>query len=194
MEASIGINIRGHSSTACVSKKDKDDKKKAGQSYTAFCESFSSDVSTLRDGCGRQIEKMSKEEEEEEDHSKTVHVLAPEKLLLIELKALFAKSYPPLSTTCKVRIYTTKRKQQENRFNSSYRVNTPSASFLQCLLTNTHQSSFFFNLQLLQSLLSLLLDFVNATLAGAGTKGSEIVAVPVRSNEKRGRYKWLSWR
>ena len=141
MEASIGINIRGHSSTAFVSKKDKDDKKKAGQSYTAFCESFSSDVSTLRDGCGRQREKKSKEEEE--DRSKKSHVLAPEKLLLIELKALFAESYPPLSTTCKVRIYTTKRKQQENRFNFSYRVNTPSASFLQCLLTNTHQSSFF---------------------------------------------------
>ena len=122
MEASIRINIRGHStSTAFVSKKDKGDKKKAGQSYTAFCESFSSDVSTLRDGCGRQIEKMSKEEEEEEeeDRSKKSHVLAPEKLLLIELKALFAKSYPPLSTTCKVRIYTTKRKQQENRFNFS---------------------------------------------------------------------------
>ena len=94
---------------------DKDDKKKAGQSYTAFCESFSSDVSTLRDGCGRQRERKSKEEEE--DRSKKAHVLAPEKLLLIELKALFAESYPPL--TCKVRIYTTKRKQQENRFNFS---------------------------------------------------------------------------
>ena len=107
MEASIGINIRGPSRTAYVSKKDEDDKKKAGQSYTVFCESFGSAVSTLKDGCGRQSEK---EEEEEEDHSKTVHVLAPEKLLLIELKALFAEFYPPLSTTCKVRIYTTKSK------------------------------------------------------------------------------------
>ena len=107
MEASIGINIRGHSSTAFVSKKDKDDKKKAGQSYTVLCESFGSAVSTLKDGCGRQSEE---EEEEEEDHSKTVHVLAPEKLLLIELKALFAEFYPPLSPTCKVRIYTTKSK------------------------------------------------------------------------------------
>jgi len=105
MEASIGINIRGPSRTAYVSKKDEDDKKKAGQSYTVFCESFGSAVSTLKDGCGRQSEK---EEEEEEDHSKTVHVLAPEKLLLIELKALFAEFYPPLSPTCKVRIYTTK--------------------------------------------------------------------------------------
>jgi len=105
MEASIGINIRGPSRTAYVSKKDEDDKKKAGQSYTVLCESFGSAVSTLKDGCGRQSEK---EEEEEEDHSKTVHVLAPEKLLLIELKALFAEFYPPLSPTCKVRIYTTK--------------------------------------------------------------------------------------
>ena len=103
MEASIGINIRGPSRTAYVSKKDEDDKKKAGQSYTVLCESFGSAVSTLKDGCGRQSEK-----EEEEDHSKTVHVLAPEKLLLIELKALFAEFYPPLSPTCKVRIYTTK--------------------------------------------------------------------------------------
>ena len=108
MEASIGINIRGPSRTAYVSKKDEDDKKKAGQSYTVLCESFGSAVSTLKDGCGRQSEK--EEEEEEEDHSKTVHVLAPEKLLLIELKALFAESYPPLSATCKVRIYTTKSK------------------------------------------------------------------------------------
>ena len=108
MEASIGINIRGPSRTAYVSKKDEDDKKKAGQSYTVFCESFGSAVSTLKDGCGRQSEK--EEEEEEEDHSKTVHVLAPEKLLLIELKALFAEFYPPLSPTCKVRIYTTKSK------------------------------------------------------------------------------------
>jgi hypothetical protein len=107
MEASIGINIRGPSRTAYVSKKDENDKKKAGQSYTVLCESFGSAVSTLKDGCGRQSEK---EEEEEEDHSKTVHVLAPEKLLLIELKALFAESYPPLSNTCKVRIYTTKSK------------------------------------------------------------------------------------
>jgi hypothetical protein len=106
MEASIGINIRGPSRTAYVSKKDEDDKKKAGQSYTVLCESFGSAVSTLKDGCGRQSEK--EEEEEEEDHSKTVHVLAPEKLLLIELKALFAEFYPPLSPTCKVRIYTTK--------------------------------------------------------------------------------------
>ena len=105
MEASIGINIRGPSSTAYVSKKNEDDKKKAGQSYTVLCESFGSAVSTLKDGCGRQSE-----EEEEEDHSKTVHVLAPEKLLLIELKALFAEFYPPLNTTCKVRIYTTKSK------------------------------------------------------------------------------------
>ena len=109
MEASIGINIRGPSRTAYVSKKDEDDKKKAGQSYTVLCESFGSAVSTLKDGCGRQSEK-EEEEEEEEDHSKTVHVLAPEKLLLIELKALFAESYPPLSNTCKVRIYTTKSK------------------------------------------------------------------------------------
>jgi hypothetical protein len=108
MEASIGINIRGPSRTAYVSKKDEDDKKKAGQSYTVLCESFGSAVSTLKDGCGRQSEK--EEEEEEEDHSKTVHVLAPEKLLLIELKALFAEFYPPLSPTCKVRIYTTKSK------------------------------------------------------------------------------------
>ena len=108
MEASIGINIRGPSRTAYVSKKDEDDKKKAGQSYTVFCESFGSAVSTLKDGCGRQSEKEEEEEEEEEDHSKTVHVLAPEKLLLIELKALFAEFYPPLSPTCKVRIYTTK--------------------------------------------------------------------------------------
>ena len=107
MEASIGINIRGPSRTAYVSKKDEDDKKKAGQSYTVLCESFGSAVSTLKDGCGRQSEK-EEEEEEEEDHSKTVHVLAPEKLLLIELKALFAEFYPPLSPTCKVRIYTTK--------------------------------------------------------------------------------------
>ena len=107
MEASIGINIRGPSRTAYVSKKDENDKKKAGQSYTVLCESFGSAVSTLKDGCGRQSEK---EEEEEEDHSKTVHVLAPEKLLLIELKALFAEFYPPLSPTCKVRIYTTKSK------------------------------------------------------------------------------------
>ena len=107
MEASIGINIRGPSRTAYVSKKDLDDKKKAGQSYTVLCESFGSAVSTLKDGCGRQSEK---EEEEEEDHSKAVHVLAPEKLLLIELKALFAEFYPPLSPTCKVRIYTTKSK------------------------------------------------------------------------------------
>ena len=106
MEASIGINIRGPSRTAYVSKKDEDDKKKAGQSYTVLCESFGSAVSTLKDGCGRQSEK--EEEEEEEDHSKTVHVLAPEKLLLIELKALFAEFYPPLSPTCKVRIYATK--------------------------------------------------------------------------------------
>jgi hypothetical protein len=106
MEASIGINIRGPSRTAYVSKKGEDDKKKAGQSYTVLCESFGSAVSTLKDGCGRQ----SEEEEEEEDHSKTVHVLAPEKLLLIELKALFAEFYPPLNTTCKVRIYTTKSK------------------------------------------------------------------------------------
>ena len=105
MEASIGINIRGPSRTAYVSKKGEDDKKKAGQSYTVLCESFGSAVSTLKDGCGRQSEK---EEEEEEDHSKTVHVLAPEKLLLIELRALFAEFYPPLSPTCKVRIYTTK--------------------------------------------------------------------------------------
>ena len=122
MEASIGINIRGPSRTAYVSKKDEDDKKKAGQRYTVLCESFGSAVSTLKDGCGRQSEKKSKkkqkeeeeeeeeEEDEEEDHSKTVHVLAPEKLLLIELKALFAESYPPLSNTCKVRIYTTKSK------------------------------------------------------------------------------------
>ena len=116
MEASIGINIRGPSRTAYVSKKDEDDKKKAGQSYTVLCESFGSAVSTLKDGCGRQSEKKSskkqkeEEEEEEEDHSKTVRVLAPEKLLLIELKALFAESYPPLSNTCKVRIYTTKSK------------------------------------------------------------------------------------
>ena len=115
MEASIGINIRGPSRTVYVSKKGEDDKKKAGQSYTVLCESFGSAVSTLKDGCGRQSEKKSKkkqkeEEEEEEDHSKTVHVLAPEKLLLIELKALFAESYPPLSNTCKVRIYTTKSK------------------------------------------------------------------------------------
>ena len=109
MEASIGINIRGPSRTAYVSKKDEDDKKKAGQSYTVLCESFGSAVSTLKDGCGRQSEK-EEEEEEEEDHSKTVHVLAPEKLLLIELKALFAEFYPPLSPTCKVRIYTTKSK------------------------------------------------------------------------------------
>ena len=115
MEASIGINIRGPSRTAYVSKKNEDDKKKAGQSYTVVCESFGSAVSTLKDGCGRQSEKKSskkqkeeEEEEEEEDHSKTVHVLAPEKLLLIELKALFAEFYPPLSPTCKVRIYTTK--------------------------------------------------------------------------------------
>ena len=108
MEASIGINIRGPSRTAYVSKKDEDDKKKAGQSYTVLCESFGSAVSTLKDGCGRQSEK--EEEEEEVDHSKTVHVLAPEKLLLIELKALFAETYPPLSNTCKVRIYTTKSK------------------------------------------------------------------------------------
>ena len=110
MEASIGINIRGPSRTAYVSKKDEDDKKKAGQSYTVLCESFGSAVSTLKDGCGRQSEKEEEEEEEEEDHSKTVHVLAPEKLLLIELKALFAEFYPPLSPTCKVRIYTTKSK------------------------------------------------------------------------------------
>ena len=116
MEASIGINIRGPSRTAYVSKKDEDDKKKAGQSYTVLCESFGSAVSTLKDGCGRQSEKKSskkqkeEEEEEEEDHRKTVHVLAPEKLLLIELKALFAEFYPPLSPTCKVRIYTTKSK------------------------------------------------------------------------------------
>ena len=66
MEASIGINIRGPSRTAYVSKKDEDDKKKAGQSYTVLCESFGSAVSTLKDGCGRQSEK--EEEEEEEDH------------------------------------------------------------------------------------------------------------------------------
>ena len=68
MEASIGINIRGPSRTAYVSKKNEDDKKKAGQSYTVFCKSFGSAVSTLKDGCGRQSEK--EEEEEEEDHSK----------------------------------------------------------------------------------------------------------------------------
>ena len=67
MEASIGINIRGPSRTAYVSKKDEDDKKKAGQRYTVLCESFGSAVSTLKDGCGRQSEKKSKKKQKEEE-------------------------------------------------------------------------------------------------------------------------------
>ena len=114
MEVSIKIDIRGPSTSSTVSFSKKDE--------------------------NREREK----EEEEEDHSKTVHVLAPEKLLLIELKALFAEFYPPLSPTCKVRIYTTKskwphgHKLQESRFIASYRVNTPSASSLQYLLTKIY--------------------------------------------------------
>ena len=80
MEVSIKIDIRGPSTSSTVSFSKKDENRER------------------------------EEEEEEEDHSKTVHVLAPEKLLLMELKALFAESYPPLSNTCKVRIYTTKSK------------------------------------------------------------------------------------
>ena len=59
----------------------------------------------------------NREETEEEDHSKTVPVLlTPEQVLLIELKTSFAESYPCLGTTYKVRICTTKSKQQESRF------------------------------------------------------------------------------
>ena len=85
-EVSIKIDIRGPSTSSTVSFSKKDE--------------------------NREKEK----EEEEEDHSKTIPVLTPEQVLLIELKTSFAESYPCLGTTYKVRICTTKSKQQESRF------------------------------------------------------------------------------
>ena len=64
----------------------------------------------------KKDENREREKEEEEDHSKTIPVLTPEQVLLIELKTSFAESYPCLGTTYKVRICTTKSKQQESRF------------------------------------------------------------------------------
>ena len=64
----------------------------------------------------KKDENRETEKEEEEDHSKTIPVLTPEQVLLIELKTSFAESYPCLGTTYKVRICTTKSKQQESRF------------------------------------------------------------------------------
>ena len=60
----------------------------------------------------KKDENRETEKEEEEDHSKTIPVLTPEQVLLIELKTSFAESYPCLGTTYKVRISTTKSKQQ----------------------------------------------------------------------------------